>query len=99
MPPGTTTVTVSAGRVVKIGAGTDRNGVPAVIGDEDGLVVKPLSVNKVTGFTGSYWRDLQGDTQVGMQDGAYVTTGEARGFNDTIPSVVATDKVRITIVC
>lgn len=53
---------------------------------------------KVNGFTGSYWRDLQGDAQVGMLDGAYVITGEARGFDDTNPSAVATEKVRIKVV-
>jgi hypothetical protein len=85
--------------VVKIGAGTDANGAEAVIDDEDGLVVKSLSVNKVNGFTGSYWRDIRGEVQVGLLDGAYVITGEARGFNDTDPSVVTTEKFRIKVVC
>lgn len=93
LPSGTAQITVNGsgtGRLRDVQCDSIGKGLTQImIGDADSLTTvlvtadspKGITFHDVAGFTGSYWRDLQGSARLDMVGQTYTLTGTAAGFS------------------
>lgn len=60
---------------------------------------KGIAFHDVAGFTGSYWRDLQGTARLDMVDQTYALTGTAAGFNNQNPYARTENDFIVKVAC
>ncbi|OFB37138.1 hypothetical protein BA059_20685 [Mycolicibacterium sp. (ex Dasyatis americana)] len=72
---------VTQGRTT-LAVGSSNSGITAVLNGADGLVVDSVNVRSIEGFSGSYWRDLEGDATASMAGSTFVVEGTAVGSRD-----------------
>jgi len=89
----------SAETLVTINTGDPAAGATAVVDNERNLDVKWVSIHNLGGFTGSYWKDLQGRADVSMVGKTYTITGVAEGFNTDNPGATKLGTFAIKVSC
>lgn len=71
----------------------------AVIRNDKKLTAESVRIHGLGGFTGSYWRDLDGSATVVMRNSEIAIQGTAVGFRVDNPSSRSTATFQITAVC
>ena len=113
MPVGTAALTVNGqdlgktdavscvreGALTTITIGDPNAGTTAVVDNHKGPVTKSVSIRNLGGFTGSYWKDLEGTADLHTTGATYEVRGEAMGFNADKPSQRTTGSFVITVAC
>lgn len=82
---------------------TGRSGPPAsVVATIDGansLVVQSVTISGIDGFTGSYWRDVQGNATAKMTHQTYEIDGSAIGYEAKAPHQRVTRDFSVRFAC
>jgi ipoprotein LpqH len=113
LPPGTAQTTINdanaattyavrckpAETLMMIDTGDPAAGATVVVDNERNLDVKWVSIRNLGGFTGSYWKDLQGKADVSMVGDTYTITGVAEGFNNDNPGATKSETFAIKVSC
>jgi ipoprotein LpqH len=113
LPPGTASVTVNGtdlgttqdvscsqqGSMTTITTGASDAGATAVIDNAAGLTATSVSIRNLGGFTGSYWKDLDGNAEVHATGRTLLVTGTAAGFDTDRPSHRNTGTFAIRVTC
>lgn len=60
---------------------------------------KGIAFHDVDGFTGSYWKDLQGSARLDMVDQTYTLSGTAAGFNAENPHARTLNDFTVRVAC
>ena len=60
---------------------------------------KGIAFHDVDGFTGSYWKDLQGSARLDMVDQTYTLSGTAAGFNAEKPYARTLNNFTVRVAC
>ncbi len=113
VPAGTAQATVAAGdpttshvvdcrnlgSLTTITVGDSASGVSMMLDNRNTLTARSVALTNLGGFTGSYWRDLQGTAEVGMDGLTYTVTGTATGFNADNSGARATEPFTVKVAC
>ena len=84
--------------LTSIKIGSDSTAVTILVDNADGLTARSVDITGVGGFTGSYWRDVQGSASTRMVGQTYVISGSADGFRTDNPARTPQD-FTITAAC
>lgn len=87
------------GSWMRITIGDATAGVLITVDTTNELIAKSVAFNDFSGFTGSYWHDLQGDARVGMMDQTYAVTGTVGGSNADNPSFSTKERFTVKVAC
>jgi hypothetical protein len=87
------------GSLTRVTAGNPSTGLEILLDNRDGVNARSVVITGINGFTGSYWKDAQGDAQAGMTDQTFTIEGTARGFEATNPSITTTQTFRVAFAC
>ncbi len=79
--------------------GHEDSGVTVILSNAGQLAAETVRIHNLSGFTGSYDRDLQGKAAVTMTGPTYAITGAAKGFNNAKPSELTTETFALRVSC
>ena len=74
-------------------------GTTSVVNNAKNLVVNSVEFQNFGGFSGSYWRDLQGTAKATHNGRNYSITGEASGYTAQKPNQVTNASFAIKVGC
>lgn len=74
-------------------------GTTSVVNNAKNLVVNSVEFQNFGGFSGSYWRDLQGTAKATQNGRNYSITGEASGYTAQKPNQVTNASFAIKVGC
>ena len=89
----------SLGSLTTITVGDSATGVSVMLDNRNALSARSVAITNLGGFTGSYWRDLQGTAEVGMDGLTYTVTGTATGFNADNSGARTTEPFMVKVAC
>ena len=75
------------------------SGASAMVSNANKLKAEFVRLQDLSGFTGSYERELQGEAAVTMTGPTYHITGAALGFNKTEPTRLKAETFTIKVSC
>lgn len=111
LPSGTAQVTVNGngtGRLRDVQCESIGKGLTQIIIGSTGSLTtvlvaadspKGIAFHDVDGFTGSYWKDLQGSARMDMVDQTYALSGTAAGFNTENPYARTVNDFTVRVAC
>jgi lipoprotein LpqH len=114
LPPGTASVAVGSsspntltavscqfigGASSAVAIGTATRGVTAYLDDDRGPIATSVSITDVDGFSGSYWKGVQGEAAVTMNGSTVVISGVASGYGRDQPNSLVSKPFRVSAAC